>query len=107
MKYFEEQNYYEMLDLAPSASSFDIRHAYRTALQIYGDDSPASYSFFSADERAGILAGLEKAFLTLINDESRTEYDRSLIAAGLMQGSEQHRSRPKKPIPLLDRKSVV
>lgn len=102
MKYFEEQNYYEMLDLAPSASPFDIRHAYKTALQIYSDDSPASYSFFSADERAGILASLEKAFLTLINDQSRMEYDRSLIAAGFMQENAQYRSGPKKSIPLFD-----
>jgi DNA-binding XRE family transcriptional regulator len=91
-----------MLDLAPSASPFNIRHAYKTALQIYGDDSPASYSFFSTDERTGILAGLEKAFLTLINDQSRMEYDRSLIAAGFMQEGEQYRSGPKKPIPLFD-----
>lgn len=102
MKSFDEQNYYEMLDLKPSASPFDVRRAYKTALQIYGDDSPASYSFFTADERAGILAQLEKAFLTLINDQSRTEYDRSLIAAGFMEEGEQYRCGPKKPIPLFD-----
>ncbi|MCX5833979.1 MAG: helix-turn-helix domain-containing protein [Deltaproteobacteria bacterium] len=102
MKSFEEQNYYEMLDLTTSASPFDIRHAYKTALQIYGDDAPASYSFFSRDERAGILANLERAFLTLISDQGRIEYDRSLITAGLMQENEQYRSAPKKPIPLFD-----
>lgn len=102
MKPFEEQNYYEMLDLPTSASPFDVRHAYKTALQIYGDDSPASYSFFSRDDRAGILANLEKAFLTLINDQSRTEYDQKLISAGLMDESGQYRSVPKKPIPLFD-----
>jgi DnaJ-class molecular chaperone len=102
MKPFEEQNYYEMLDLQTSASSFDVRHAYKTALQIYGEDSPASYSFFSQDDRAGILATLERAFLTLINDQSRMEYDRSLITAGLMEESEQYRRVPKKPIPLFD-----
>ncbi len=102
MKSFEEQNYYEMLDLPTSASPFDIRHAYKTALQIYGDDSIVSYSFFSGDERTGVLANLERAFLTLINDQSRMEYDRSLITAGLMQENEQYRSAPKKPIPLFD-----
>ncbi len=102
MKSFEEQTYYEMLDLKPSASPFDVRRAYKTALQIYGDDSPASYSFFTADERAEILAHLEKAFLTLIDDRSRMAYDRSLIAAGRMEESEQYRCGPKKPIPLFD-----
>lgn len=102
MKPFEEQNYYEMLDLPTSASPFDVRHAYKTALQIYGDDSPASYSFFSRDTRTGILANLEKAFLTLINDQSRIEYDRSLITAGFMDESEQYRTMPKKPIPIFD-----
>ncbi len=102
MKALREQNYYEMLDLPTSASPFDIRHAYKIALQIYGDDANVSYSFFSGDERSGILANLEKAFLTLINDQSRMEYDRSLITAGLMQENEQYRSAPKKPIPLFD-----
>ncbi len=102
MKPFEEQNYYEMLDLPTSASPFDVRHAYKTALQIYGEDSPASYSFFSQDDRAGILANLERAFLTLINDQSRMEYDQGLISAGFMGESEQYRNGPKTPIPLFD-----
>jgi len=53
-KKFAKLNYYEMLDLKPEATFFEIRHAYNAALQIYKDDSLTSYSFFSPEERKEI-----------------------------------------------------
>jgi len=68
---FDQLNYYEMLDIKPDASALEIRSAYNTALQIYQSDSMVSYSFFSREERNKILALLEKAYLTLINEAQR------------------------------------
>ncbi len=102
VKSFEEQNYYEILDIAPHATSFEIRHAYKRASEIYRNGSLASYSFFSEDERERILAGLEKAFFTLIDDEARAEYDRRLIKLGVIDEESKYRKFPKEPIPIWD-----
>ena len=102
MKLFEEQNYYEILDITPNATSFEIRHAYKKASEIYRKGSLASYSFFSEDERERILASLEKAFFTLIDDKARAEYDRLLIKLGVIEEKSKYREYPKEPIPILD-----
>jgi hypothetical protein len=83
-KKFANLNYYEMLDLKPNASLFEIRRAYNAALQLYQTDSLISYSFFSPDERKTILDLLEKAYLTLINEEKRQNYDNELIRSGIL-----------------------
>jgi curved DNA-binding protein CbpA len=102
MKLFDQQNYYEILDIPPTATQFEIRSAYKSALYIYDDGSPVSYSFFSQDERKKILALLEKAFLTLINDKTRTEYNRKLIEDGILDEETFYEDTYKKPIPIID-----
>jgi DnaJ-class molecular chaperone len=84
-KKFARLNYYEMLDLKPDATFFEIRHAYNAALQTYQTDSLISYSFFSPEERKAILALLEKAYLTLINEKERQDYDNELIRLGILK----------------------
>ena len=42
-KDFEQMNYYEMLDIHPSASAMEIRSAYNNAMQMYQPDSLVSY----------------------------------------------------------------
>jgi curved DNA-binding protein CbpA len=104
MNLFEQQNYYEILDISPTATSFEIRSAYKAALYIYDDSSPVSYSFFSKDERKKILAVLEEAFLTLINDQTRSEYDRELVEEGVLDEETLYGDGYKKPIPIIDLK---
>jgi len=67
MSKFEELTYYELLEIPPNASTFEIRQAYKEALSIYGSDSPISYSFFIEEERERILENIENAFATLID----------------------------------------
>jgi curved DNA-binding protein CbpA len=104
MKPFDEQHYYEILDISPYASPFEIRNAYRTALQIYGDSSPASYSLFSKDERARLLSMLKKAFLTLIDKETRSEYDKKLIEDGIIDEDSIYSEDSRQPIPIINLK---
>lgn len=104
MKRFEEQHYYEILDISPDASPFEIRNAYKTALQMYGNSSPVSYSFFSKDERDTLLSMLEKAFLTLIDKETRSEYDRKLVEQGIIDEESLYCEDIKEPIPIIDLK---
>ena len=39
MNKFEELNYYEILEIPVNASSFEIRRAYRNAVEVYSDHS--------------------------------------------------------------------
>jgi hypothetical protein len=78
MNKFEELNYYEILEMPVNASSFEIRRAYRNALEVYSDHSLLTYSLFSVEERVNILKKLEDAYHTLIDRTKRTAYDASL-----------------------------
>ena len=59
MKPFEEQNYYEVLEVSPNALPLEIRRAYKKSFALYQDDSIASYSFFSGEERQEILSRID------------------------------------------------
>ena len=78
MKKFNELNYYELLEIPFNASSFRIRQAYENILDIYAEDSLLTYSLFTKNERREILTRIEKAFLTLIDNNKRADYDRKL-----------------------------
>ena len=95
MKPFKEQNYYEVLDISPDALPLEIRRAYKKSFTLYQDDSIASYSFFSEEERQEILSRIEQAYLTLINPEARMAYDLDLIASGLLEEEQTFRDTKK------------
>jgi len=100
-KKFARLNYYEMLDLKPEATFFEIRHAYNAALQTYQTDSLISYSFFSPEERKAILDLLEKAYLTLINEKERQDYDNELIRLGILKEAVK-KPMAKTPVSVFD-----
>lgn len=104
-KSFAEMNYYEMLDAKPDAAFFEIRNAYKEALQMYQTDSMVSHSIFSEKERSQILSLVEKAYLTLINEKERQIYDNELIAQGVITATKWKVS-PKRPLVIFDTKSA-
>jgi len=89
MKLFSKFNYYEILDITPDATPFEIRHAYNMALQLYQDSSLASYSFFTEDERKKILSRVDIAFSTLVDEVMRSEYDKTLFHIGVQKDSQK------------------
>lgn len=105
MKPFEQQNHYEVFDLPPDATPFEIRQAYKAGLELYGDEAMATYSFFSESERKQILCRLEEAFVTLMNQKSRAEYDQTLMGRGELEEGARFTGASKKPIPLFELKS--
>lgn len=106
MKPLRQQNHYEALEVHPDALPLEIRRAYKKAFELYQQDSIASYSFFSEEERKEILSCIEQAYLTLINPESRAAYDRSLIALGLLEEGKRYRDKTHEPITIYDLKKT-
>ncbi len=99
MKTSQNRTLYELLDVASDASPYEIRHAYEEMHELYSNESLGSYSFFTETERKEILAELERAYLTLIDSRSRSEYDRELISQGRMNEDRQYRDKTKAPVP--------
>jgi curved DNA-binding protein CbpA len=71
-------NYYELLGIAPSASTGDVRKAYaKLARERHPDRFPEPAAKKAAQQTFQEITG---AFNTLSNDRSRAEYDKSLQA---------------------------
>lgn len=87
MKTFESDHYYAILQISPNAGSDEIRHAYRQALALYDEESVATYALFSDPQRQRLLAAIENAFETLIDDERRDAYDQMLIDTGVFNAA--------------------
>ena len=84
MKTFETDNYYDILQIRPDAAKDEIRHAYRQASALYGEESVATYALFSDRQRQTLLTAIERAFETLIDDDQRAAYDQMLIDTGAL-----------------------
>jgi curved DNA-binding protein CbpA len=78
IKKIEDMNYYELLEVSPRASTQEIHRAYERVRKIYDPNSIALYSLFSSDETEKIRQRVEEAYRTLLNDENRRAYDRTL-----------------------------
>ena len=96
MKKLQDQHFYELLNVEFNASPLDISRAYKDLHELYREDSLASYSFFSKQEREEILAKLHEAYSTLMDEDKRYRYDRLLIERGIlpeeMQFQAEHRA---------------
>ncbi len=107
MKKFEDLNYYRILEIPVNASPFDVRNAYKDTLEIYREDSMATYSLFSEDERENILDTIENAFLVLIDEDKRADYDKMLVDTGEIEPSALTEKPEKEPKPIfLSDKSI-
>jgi len=100
IKKFEDLNYYELFQIPYGASSFEVRQAYKNILAIYEETSLATYSLFTEDERRDILSKIEKAFLTLIDEQKRTSYDNELVNSGEIPEDILIERAQKKAIPI-------
>ncbi|MFH2064155.1 MAG: helix-turn-helix domain-containing protein [Pseudomonadota bacterium] len=96
----KKMNYYEILEVPVNASFFEIRHAYKEALSVYGEDSLSTYSLFSEGERENLLRKIEEAFHTLVDEKKRSEYNHHLVENGVIDPTELAREEKQKSIPI-------
>jgi len=77
----QSKSYYELLDLPPTASSDDIKKAFRQQIARYHPDKVQHLGKEFQDMAAGRAAELTEAYRILSNEGSRAEYDRTAGAA--------------------------
>jgi len=78
LKKIDDMNYYELLEVSYRATPQEIHKAYERVRKIYDPNSIALYSLFSPEETERIRQRVEDAYRTLIYDENRRDYDRTL-----------------------------
>jgi len=76
VKRIEEQTYYEILEVSPSATVKEIQRAYDHAKETFHMDSLAVYSLFSEQEIKEIQTAIDEAYHVLMDDNLRRSYDR-------------------------------
>ncbi|WP_257446801.1 helix-turn-helix domain-containing protein [Archangium lipolyticum] len=78
MKHFEQQSYYELLEVPVTASEDQILDAYARAMETYSPDSIAVYSLVDPDQLESLRQRLSQALEVLSELDRRLEYDRKI-----------------------------
>jgi curved DNA-binding protein CbpA len=68
---------YAVLGLEPRASRDEVERAYRFCLELYGEDSVATYSLIEPAEAEQLRQRVREAHEVLANEEKRRAYDES------------------------------
>jgi len=77
MKGIDEQTYYEILEVSPTATPKEIQKAYEHAKETFHTDSLAVYSLFTEREIHDIQGAIEEAYRVLMDETLRKSYDQS------------------------------
>jgi hypothetical protein len=86
MNHFEQQSYYELLEVTVTASEEQILDAYARAMETYSPDSIAVYTLADPEQLEALRQRLTLAMETLSVLDKRLEYDRSI---GLTRSEEE------------------
>jgi hypothetical protein len=78
MKPFEQQTYYELLEVPVTAPGAEIRAAFERALETYSPDSVAVYTLVDPGQLDSLRARLTEAMEILTEPELRDEYDQMI-----------------------------
>ena len=82
MKSLRGKTFYDVLQISPTATVYEVRQAYSEASSLYSDESLATYGMFDDGQRQEIQKVLDEAFSTLIDDQKRRMYDQQLVESG-------------------------
>lgn len=90
---FSEQNFYEILEVSPEATSEEVQRAFYRAKATYSPSSAALYSVFSESEAQELLKLIDEAYSILSNSARRREYDKKLFGRIGSQSDDSKTSR--------------
>jgi curved DNA-binding protein CbpA len=86
VKTFEDKTYYEILRISEDADGIEIKRAYHEALELYEENSLATYRLFSDEQRAALLQAIQTAYYTLSDQSRRNAYHEQLASSGRFPG---------------------
>jgi len=95
MKKVTDMNYYELLNIEPTAGSGEIQRAYQQAYQTYQPDSLALYSVLSEAERAHMLERIEHAYRILMDAYKREQYDQQIGISSALEEKQKEDQQPE------------
>ncbi len=101
MKGIDEQTYYEILEVSPTATSKEIQKAYDHAKETFHTDSLAVYSLFTEQEIEEIQVTIEEAYRVLMDEVLRKSYDQSHFQTS---GQQKLEKLPEIPVPVREKK---
>jgi curved DNA-binding protein CbpA len=101
MKGIDEQTYYEILEVNPTATPKEIQKAYEHAKETFHTDSLAVYSLFTDREIEQILVAIEEAYRVLMDEALRKSYDQSHYQ---ILGQQRVETPLEIPVPLREKK---
>jgi curved DNA-binding protein CbpA len=90
----EETNYYEVLEVAMTASQADIHNAFQRAKSTYSQDNPALYGMFSQEEARDLMRIINEAYSVLGNQSLRKTYDDRLLRVKQTHTGTQQQALP-------------
>ena len=98
MKPYQDQTYYELLEVPVTASDNEIRSAYERAEELYSPDSVAIYALENPAQADELRARLREAMEILTDADLREEYDRMIGVVRRKGGGEREaEAAPREP----------
>lgn len=91
------QNFYQLLSVEPTATTDEIKRAFRSEIARYHPDKVQHLGKEFQDIAASRAAALTEAYRTLMNAELRAEYDRAHIGSVAAAAGPTVVSRPQGP----------
>lgn len=85
--------HYDVLGVQPGATPEEIERAYRLCIELYREDSLATYSLLDPEEQRAALSRVEAAYRVLRDD--RPAYDRSLLPRPEASSSSDDEAMPR------------
>ena len=95
MKPLDEQDHYEVLEIARSARVDEVERAFHIARATYAEDSLALYSVFESDGAAVIRDRITTAYRVLSNAQARREYDEMMFGVSEVVQEREPSSAPE------------
>ena len=95
MKPLDEQDHYEVLEIARSARLEEVERAFHIARATYAEDSLALYSIFESDGATVIRDRITTAYRVLSNAQARREYDEMMFGGSEVVQEREPSSAPE------------